>query len=81
MHYEITAGRAAGGGELDREFVAVPNLAVPNPTQSRQDTIPRPNTVYSALAGQTWSFQAWYRDASVSVATSNFTQAVALPLQ
>lgn len=38
-----------------------------------------PGTV-AASAGQTWNFQAWYRDANPS-ATSNFTDAVALLLQ
>jgi len=34
---------------------------------------PQPNGFVSVSAGETWNFQAWYRDTSPSGATSNFT--------
>ncbi|WP_145194089.1 PQQ-binding-like beta-propeller repeat protein [Planctomycetes bacterium Poly30] len=71
-----TIGRYAAPGQI-RHVTGAGSTSL----QLDLDTIPRPNSVYSAVAGQTWSFQAWYRDASGSVATSNFTQAVAVPLQ
>lgn len=42
--------------------------------------LPSPTGPVSALAGETWHFQAWYRDANPS-ATSNFTGSWAVPLQ
>jgi hypothetical protein len=41
-------------------------------------TIPLPNGAVSAHPGETWNFQAWYRDANPHV-TSNFTDAIAVP--
>lgn len=35
---------------------------------------PTPNGFVSIAAGQTWSFQAWYRDSASGTPTSNFTQ-------
>ncbi|MEZ6017013.1 MAG: hypothetical protein R3F49_17980 [Planctomycetota bacterium] len=40
--------------------------------------IPTPNGFVSAMVGQTRSFQAWYRDAINGVATSNFTNGLAV---
>ncbi|MEM9378368.1 MAG: hypothetical protein AAGB93_00365 [Planctomycetota bacterium] len=40
-------------------------------------TIPQPNGFISIQAGETWNFQAWYRDANPA-ATSNFTDALAV---
>ncbi len=40
-------------------------------------SIPQPAGATSAVAGETWWFQVWYRDANPSV-TSNFTDAVEL---
>lgn len=40
--------------------------------------LPQPNGTTSAMAGQTWRFQAWHRDAVGGQTTSNFTQAVAV---
>ena len=45
------------------------------------DVIPRPATFQSALAGETWNFQAMYRDFVGGVPTSNFTDGVAVTLQ
>ncbi|MEM9378854.1 MAG: hypothetical protein AAGB93_02815 [Planctomycetota bacterium] len=41
--------------------------------------IPTPTGLASASAGETWNFQAWYRDANPS-ATSNFTNGVSVTL-
>ena len=35
--------------------------------------IPQPNGFVSVMAGETWNYQAWYRDAVSGMATSNFT--------
>ncbi len=43
------------------------------------DDTPTPNGRISVLAGQTWYFQAWFRDTPAS--TSNFTSAVAVVFQ
>ena len=42
--------------------------------------IPQPTGTASAVAGQTWNFQAWYRDANPTL-TSNFTDAVSLTFE
>ena len=41
---------------------------------------PTPTGIISVTAGQTWYYQAWYRDGN-PVPTSNFTDAVALTYQ
>ncbi|MEM8711761.1 MAG: PQQ-binding-like beta-propeller repeat protein [Planctomycetota bacterium] len=41
---------------------------------------PTPGGLITATAGETWNFQAWYRDANPTV-TSNFTDAVAVTLR
>ncbi|MEM8709595.1 MAG: lectin-like protein, partial [Planctomycetota bacterium] len=44
--------------------------------------VPQPNGPVSVMAGETWSFQLWHRDSTVSgVPTSNFTDGVRLPFQ
>jgi hypothetical protein len=42
--------------------------------------IPQPNGTVPLVAGQTWRFQCWYRDANPS-STSNFTNATAVTFQ
>jgi len=42
--------------------------------------MPQPNGPVAVLAGQTWNFQVWYRDANPTV-TSNFTSAVSVTFQ
>ena len=39
--------------------------------------IPTPTGLVPALSGETWNFQAWYRDVNPT-ATSNFTDAVSV---
>ncbi|MEM6571822.1 MAG: hypothetical protein AAF957_25635 [Planctomycetota bacterium] len=43
-------------------------------------SIPQPNGFISIQSGETWNFQAWYRDANPG-ATSNFTDALAVTFQ
>ena len=38
--------------------------------------IPTPNGFTAVMAGDTWNFQAWYRDTSAAGLTSNFTDGV-----
>ena len=42
--------------------------------------LPSPTGFVSASAGETWTFQAWYRDSVGGNATSNFTDAIAIEL-
>ncbi len=43
--------------------------------------LPQPSGPVAGAAGETWHFQAWYRDAVGGAPTSNFTSGIALPLQ
>ncbi|QDV06809.1 hypothetical protein Poly30_23240 [Planctomycetes bacterium Poly30] len=43
--------------------------------------LPTPNGLVAAAPGETWSFQAWYRDSSPSGPTSNFTNGFTVTLQ
>jgi len=42
--------------------------------------LPQPTSFVTVQPGQTWSFQAWYRDANPTP-TSNFTDVVAISFQ
>jgi len=57
-------------GLAGRGYVPVDLSAVPQPTGPE-----------AALPGETWYFQAWYRDTVNGQATSNFTDATALIMQ
>ncbi|MEZ6015343.1 MAG: VCBS repeat-containing protein [Planctomycetota bacterium] len=39
------------------------------------DALPQPTATVAAVAGETWSFQAWHRDTGATGATSNLTNA------
>ena len=43
--------------------------------------IPQPTGSVAAVAGESWSFQAWHRDTAIFFATSNFTDGVRLTFQ
>ncbi len=61
-------GRYVGPGQVRR--------ASANGDASLQvdlDAVPQPTGLAQATAGQTWRFQAWYRDAIGGAPTSNFT--------
>jgi hypothetical protein len=68
-------GRFAGPGQIRRAtqqggaWLQLDLTALPQPTSNVQ-----------AMAGQTWRFQAWHRDANPGV-TSNFTNGVSVVLQ
>ncbi|MEZ6015106.1 MAG: right-handed parallel beta-helix repeat-containing protein [Planctomycetota bacterium] len=40
--------------------------------------LPQPNGVVAAQAGETWNFQAWYRDQVLGFPTSNFTDGASI---
>ena len=67
-------GRGVGGGVLnsgsDGFFYGNVNL----------NAVPQPSGPVAVAPGETWHFQAWYRDANPTV-TSNFTDAVAVTFQ
>ena len=42
---------------------------------------PTPTGPVAVVAGDTWRFQAWHRDTAGGVATSNFTDGVAVTFQ
>ncbi|MDB2576322.1 FG-GAP-like repeat-containing protein [Planctomycetota bacterium] len=68
-------GRGVGGGifnaGLAGAYIGYANLL----------SMPQPNGPIAVLAGETWHFQAWYRDAIGGQTTSNFTDAVAVTFQ
>ena len=62
-----SVGRAVGGAILNTgatgSITAVANLTA----------MPQPTGPVAVAAGETWSFQAWHRDAVGGMTTSNFT--------
>lgn len=69
-------GRYVGAGQIQNSgagghFSYAPDLTL----------TPSPAGFVSVMAGDTWNFQAWHRDAIGGAATSNFTDAVALTFQ
>ncbi|MEZ6005490.1 MAG: hypothetical protein R3F33_15045 [Planctomycetota bacterium] len=42
---------------------------------------PTPNTPVAVMAGETWNFQAWYRDFYNNTSHSNFTDAISITFQ
>ena len=61
-------GRYVGAGQIQNSGSAG-EIALPiDNTQ-----VPQPTGLVAVSAGETWSFQAWYRDAVGGSATSNFT--------
>ncbi|MEZ6017014.1 MAG: hypothetical protein R3F49_17985 [Planctomycetota bacterium] len=66
-------GRYVGAGQIKNSGAAGEFSLLLNLNQ-----IPTPNGFVSAMVGQTRSFQAWYRDAINGVATSNFTNGLAV---
>jgi len=79
-----SAGNLCLGGAIGR-FIAPGQIRAAGTTGTialRVDLtrLPSPTGPIVAQAGETWRFQAWYRDSVLGVATSNFTDAVALDL-
>lgn len=70
-------GRIIGPGQIQWSG-ASGTISVPVDVQR----LPTPNGLVAAAAGQTWSFQAWFRDTLPNGAgTSNFTNAVSVSFQ
>lgn len=64
------AGNVLNSGSMGTYQMAVDLASIPQPTGS-----------VAATVGQTWRFQAWYRDSFLSIPTSNFTPGLALTIQ
>ena len=68
-------GRFVGPGQVQSSGAAGRFSLVVDPA-----SMPTPGGPVAAAAGETWSFQAWYRDANPGP-TNNFTDAVSVVLQ
>lgn len=69
-------GRYVGPGQIQQAGSAGTIALMVDLTQ-----IPTPNGFVTANAGDTWNFQAWYRDSSSTGPTSNFTRGLELTFQ
>ncbi len=69
-------GRYVGPGQIQQAGTAGTISLAIDLTQ-----IPQPLGFVSAGAGETWNFQAWYRDSSPSGPTSNFTNGLSITFQ
>ncbi len=82
----VNAGGSQGtlclGGTVGRHNVSVLNSgAVGTYALALNLTaLPQPTATVAVMAGETWNFQSWYRDANPGV-TSNFTDAVSVTFQ
>ncbi|MEZ6015964.1 MAG: hypothetical protein R3F49_12670 [Planctomycetota bacterium] len=67
------------GGTVGRHNTQVQNSGLTGSISIAVDltNLPQPSGGVAVMAGETWNFQAWYRDANPTV-TSNFTDAVAV---
>ncbi|MEM8713015.1 MAG: hypothetical protein AAGG01_18845, partial [Planctomycetota bacterium] len=68
-----SVGRFVGPGQIQQAGTGGTIELMVDLTQ-----IPQPNGLVSALAGETWNFQAWYRDAVGGTPTSNFTDGISI---
>jgi hypothetical protein len=69
-------GRYVGPGQIQNSGAAG---AISLPLDLTQT--PQPTGSVAIVAGQTWNFQAWYRDAVGGSATSNFTDGLSIGFQ
>ena len=69
-------GRYVGPGQIQQANPAGTISLALDLTQ-----IPQPTGFVTAIAGDTWNFQAWYRDAVGGSATSNFTDGLSVTFQ
>lgn len=69
-------GRYVGPGQVQNSGVAGTISLALDLSQ-----IPQPNGFVSAAAGETWNFQAWYRDGNSAGVTSNFTTGLEITFQ
>lgn len=80
-----SSGNLCVGGALGR-FNALSQIIDTGPTGTAQlaidlNTIPTPFGPTTVLAGETWHFQAWFRDNIFGIQTANFTDAVAITFE
>ncbi|MEM1447575.1 MAG: hypothetical protein AAGI22_00610 [Planctomycetota bacterium] len=78
-----SAGNLCLGGSIGRYQATVLNSGALGTFAMAVDlaAIPQPTGDVAAVPGDTWFFQAWFRDAIVSIPTSNFTDGVAVRLR
>ena len=62
-------GRAVGGVIFNGGFFGTADVLVD------LNDLPQPSGSVAAMAGETWNFQAWFRDVAGGAATSNFSDA------
>ncbi len=76
-----SSGNLCLGGSIGRHVTQVTSSGAAGYAVVPLDLtqLPRVGTLYSAVAGETWSFQFWYRDANRMV-TSNFSDVVSVTL-
>ena len=70
------AGRFIGPGEIQNSG-AIGSISIPIDLTA----IPQPNGPLAVQPGDTWHFQAWYRDSIGGTATSYFTDGVSVTFQ
>jgi hypothetical protein len=69
-------GRYVGAGQIQNSGTSGSISLVLDLTQH-----PTPTGLVSVIPGQTWHFQAWFRDVASGVATSNFTDGLRVTFQ
>jgi hypothetical protein len=76
-----STGTLCLGGSIGRFVLQIRNSSTVGFIEIEVDTnaIAQPNGSPPILAGQTWNWQAWYRDSIGGQATSNFTDAISIP--
>jgi hypothetical protein len=76
-------GNLCLGGGIGRFLQQVQNSGASGSIAIQANLLALPTSMgpVAAQAGQTWNFQAWFRDSVGGVATSNFTDGVSLLLQ
>lgn len=65
-------GRAVGGSILNAGTIGSVSVA------ANLNSMPQPTGPVVVLPGDTWNFQAWYRDAVGGISTSNFTDGLSV---
>lgn len=65
-------GRRVGGAIVSSGAAGVVSL------RANLNALPQPLGPVQVLAGETWNFQAWYRDSFNGAATSNFSDAISV---